>query len=201
MERRRSIPSTISVGKAEQPKTSCPPRELNLARLVHARRFSPVTIGFWLGGAGMGIGGCLLGALMPYRQPVAVALSVLWWGIYFGCFGASVGALVGVFADPAPTWAIPDRGCCWQGANGEGTDGSYPWKRPGGVLGIAYRTAKRHRAYCARLYAALYDGPVLSPIDLPWWAFINPSPAFSLLGQKGESEEWPRLGARSARRG
>ena len=70
--------------------------------LVHTGRFSPVTIGFWLGGAGMGTGGCLLGALMPYRHPVAVAISVLWWGLYFGCFGASVGALVGVLTDRAP---------------------------------------------------------------------------------------------------
>jgi hypothetical protein len=31
-----------------------------------------------------------------------VALSVLWWGLYFGCFGASVGALVGVLTDRAP---------------------------------------------------------------------------------------------------
>ena len=69
--------------------------------------FSPLTVGFWLGGAGMGTGGCLLGALMPYRHPVAVALSVLWWGLYFGCFGASVGALVGVFANRPPPrpWA------------------------------------------------------------------------------------------------
>jgi hypothetical protein len=68
-----------------------------------------VTIGFWLGGAGMGTGGCLLGALMPYHHPVAVAISVLWWGIYFGFFGASVGALVGVLTErepprPSATW-------------------------------------------------------------------------------------------------
>jgi hypothetical protein len=70
-----------------------------------------VTIGFWLGGAGMATGGCLLGALMPYRHPVAVALSVLWWGLYFGCFGASVGALVGVLTEraPPPPWAWWER--------------------------------------------------------------------------------------------
>jgi hypothetical protein len=72
------------------------------ASLVYLGRFSPLTVGFWLGGAGMGTGGCLLGALMPYHHPVAVALSVLWWGLYFGCFGASVGALVGVLTDRAP---------------------------------------------------------------------------------------------------
>src|SRR5262249_50979695 len=104
MERRRSTPSTVPAGKAEQPRASCAPKESALASLAPPPRCSPATIGFWLGGAGMGIGGCLLGALMPYRHPVAVALSVLWWGLYFGCFGASVGALVGVFADPARTW-------------------------------------------------------------------------------------------------
>ena len=74
--------------------------------------FSPPTLGFWLGGAGMGTGGCLLGALMPYRHPVAVALSVLWWGLYFGCFGASVGALLGVLTDRAP----PRPPAPWDGA-------------------------------------------------------------------------------------
>ena len=85
------------------------PTEQTLGSLVHPGRFSPVTIGVCLGGAGMGIGGCLLGALMPYCHPVAVTMSVLWWGLYFGCFGASVGAMVGVVADrepllPAATW-------------------------------------------------------------------------------------------------
>jgi hypothetical protein len=70
--------------------------------VVHTGRFSPVTIGFWLGGVGLGTGGCLLGALMPYCHPVAVTINVLWWGLYFGCVGASVGALVGVLTDRAP---------------------------------------------------------------------------------------------------
>jgi hypothetical protein len=99
-------PTTITfkpaVGKAKQHRGFSAPREHALESVVHADRFSPVTIGLWLGGAGMGIGGCLLGALMPYRQPVAVAISVLWWGIYFGCFGASVGALVGVITNRRP---------------------------------------------------------------------------------------------------
>jgi hypothetical protein len=36
---------------------------------------------------------------MPYRHPVAVTISVLWWGIYLGCFGASLGALLGLWAE------------------------------------------------------------------------------------------------------
>jgi hypothetical protein len=63
------------------------------------RRFNRVTLGFWLGGLVLGAGGCILGACQPYRHPVAVTISVLWWGIYFGCFGASIGALVGLWTD------------------------------------------------------------------------------------------------------
>jgi hypothetical protein len=101
-----------SGGKAKQHPGFSAPKEQAPESLVHTGRFSPLTIGFWLGGAGMGMGGCLMGALMPYRHPVAVAISVLWWGIYFGCFGASVGALVGVLTDRAP----PRPGARWDGA-------------------------------------------------------------------------------------
>jgi hypothetical protein len=44
---------------------------------------------------------------MPYQHPVAVAISVLWWGIYLGCFGASVGALIGLFTERAAASAPP----------------------------------------------------------------------------------------------
>jgi hypothetical protein len=70
-----------------------------VARLSRWRRFDRVSIGFWLGGAVLGTAGCILGACMPYHHPVGVAISVIWWGIYFGCFGASLGALVGLFTD------------------------------------------------------------------------------------------------------
>ena len=100
-------PATITCkpagGKARRHRSFAASGEQALASLVHASRFDPATIGFWLGGAGAGMGGCLLGALMPYRNPVAVAISVLWWGLYFGCFGASVGALVGELTGRAPS--------------------------------------------------------------------------------------------------
>ena len=67
-----------------------------------SRRLDRVSIGFWLGGATFGIGGCILGAHMPYHHPVAVASSMSWWGIYLGCFGATVGALFGLFTDRPP---------------------------------------------------------------------------------------------------
>jgi hypothetical protein len=72
------------------------------------RRFNPVTIGFWLGGFTLGMGGCLLGACMPYRHPVGVAISVFWWGIYLGCIGAWLGAMFGHLWDHTP--ATPPSG-------------------------------------------------------------------------------------------
>jgi hypothetical protein len=50
-------------------------------------------VGFWVGGIVLGVSGCIVGGLMPYRHPVGVALSVLWWGIYLGCAGASIVSL------------------------------------------------------------------------------------------------------------
>jgi hypothetical protein len=58
------------------------------------RRFDRVSLGLRIGGLTAGAAGCLLGAGMPYAHPVAVAVSVLWWGLYLGCFGASLGALL-----------------------------------------------------------------------------------------------------------
>ena len=56
-------------------------------------------VGFWLGAVLLGLGGGILGGWMPYQHPVAVACAVPWWGIYFGCFGAWLGALVGLWAE------------------------------------------------------------------------------------------------------
>jgi hypothetical protein len=43
---------------------------------------------------------------MPYRHPVAVAVSVLWWGLYCGGFGVSIGALLVFFSKREP--AVPE---------------------------------------------------------------------------------------------
>jgi hypothetical protein len=40
---------------------------------------------------------------MPYEDPVGMAVSVLWWGIYFGCFGMNLGAQVGLWAEQTPS--------------------------------------------------------------------------------------------------
>src|SRR5262245_64215397 len=67
-------------------------------------RLARSTIGFWVGGGLLGTGGCILGVCMPYHHPVAVVISVLWWGIYLGCFGASVGVWIAWLTErrPAP---------------------------------------------------------------------------------------------------
>jgi hypothetical protein len=44
---------------------------------------------------------------MPYRHPVAVTISALWWGLYLGCLGAGIGSLVGALTKRAP--AAPSR--------------------------------------------------------------------------------------------
>jgi hypothetical protein len=80
------------------------------------------TLGFWLGGVVLGTAGCVIGACAPYHHPVAVTLSMLWWGIYFGCFGGIAGALIGGLTErtPAPsspgsddTEKLPSGGDSW----------------------------------------------------------------------------------------
>jgi hypothetical protein len=64
-------------------------------RTADQRQWNRVTVGFCVGGIAMGIAGCVLGAYMPYQHPVGISISVLWWGIYLGCLGASIGAGIG----------------------------------------------------------------------------------------------------------
>jgi hypothetical protein len=87
----------------------------------HARSLWP-TLGFWLGGGLLGTVGIILGVCMPFHHPVAVAISALWWGIYLGCLGASLGALAGLVTErnPAPR------------AREKGESGKVPRPRPGG---------------------------------------------------------------------
>jgi hypothetical protein len=66
-----------------------------------SRWFDRITIGFWLGGLALGTGGCVLGG-WRYGHPVGVAAGMLWWGIYLGSFGASLGALIGLWTDGTP---------------------------------------------------------------------------------------------------
>jgi hypothetical protein len=82
-DRRTPASSMIPAEKAEWRRGPC-------------RRFDRILFGFWLGGGFLGTVGCVFGACMPYHHPVARVISVLWWGIYCGCLGASLGALPGL---------------------------------------------------------------------------------------------------------
>jgi hypothetical protein len=94
------------------------------------RRFGR-TLGFWLGAIALGTAGCLLGASMPYRHPVARTISVLWWGIFLGCFGSSLGALLGLWAEQPP--ASPFQG---SGAAGKSPSGANSPALPPGTSSI-----------------------------------------------------------------
>jgi hypothetical protein len=61
------------------------------------RQFSLCPRAFLVGGVALGIVGAIIGASMPYRRPVAVTISVLWWANYCGWLGASIGALFGLW--------------------------------------------------------------------------------------------------------
>jgi len=89
------------------PLSSCPTTKEIRGRAVRSpnaprrRRFNRA-VGFWLGGGLLGVGGCILGISIPYQHPVGMAVSALWWGIYLGCLGASIGAPLGLWAEQAP---------------------------------------------------------------------------------------------------
>src|SRR5262249_4024448 len=85
-----------------------------VASLSRWRWFDRVSIGFWLGGATLGTGGCIVGACMPYHHPVGIAISVIWWGIYWGCFGASLGALFGSFTGSHRSRGTTRSPRCWK---------------------------------------------------------------------------------------
>ena len=94
-DQQTSVPSPSPTGGQGRPRTV---RRLRLDR----------TLGFWLGGFVFGTAGCVIGFCFPYHHPVAVTVSVLWWGFYFGWLGASVGAGIGLLAERAP--ASPPKG-------------------------------------------------------------------------------------------
>jgi hypothetical protein len=87
---------------SENEKVPHEPNENERPREIHLSKW-----GFCMGGVILGAAGCILGACMHYEYPVAATISVLWWGIYLGCLGASIGALFGFWRDRTP--ALPFR--------------------------------------------------------------------------------------------
>jgi hypothetical protein len=67
------------------------------ADVVRRRRWDPITIGMVCGGLILGAVGVAVAASYSYAYPAGLAVSMIWWGIYFGAFGAGVGALPGLF--------------------------------------------------------------------------------------------------------
>jgi hypothetical protein len=106
-DRRNLTSSPVTVGNAECKSAG------------HRVRFDR-SVGFWLGGVVLGTAGCIIGASLPYHHPVAVTMSILWWGIYLGCFGASVGALIGGLTERAA--AAPSRESDGTGKQSSGDD-------------------------------------------------------------------------------
>ena len=130
-DRRNPAPSFLTGAREAWQKARRSPKA-PLRRRFHR------TIGFCLGGVLLGLGGCILGSCMPYRHPVAVTISVLWWGIYFGCFGASIGALLGLWAEQIP--GSPSRRPDGAGKLPKWADSS---ALPGAYSGTLIRAASR----------------------------------------------------------
>ena len=123
---REPLPSTIKRGNWNHSG----PDHLNPGKLV-VKRF-PVRVdrylGFWLGGIILGAAGCFLGASMPYERPLGVAVGVFWWGIFLGCLGMNLGALLGLWIEHLP--ASLRRGSNDANQAVEGAPGRRPWSAP-----------------------------------------------------------------------
>jgi hypothetical protein len=96
-------PTLVAVSAENEARTGTTRAGARRAPARPSRRFDRTSLGFWLGGATLGTGGCIFATCMPHDHPVGLTIGVIWWGIYFGCFGASLGALVGWFIDCAPS--------------------------------------------------------------------------------------------------
>jgi hypothetical protein len=95
------------IAAGEDQQESVQARECEPAYQASKRPVDRVTVGFWLGAVILGAAGCIAGVRMAYAHSTAMAMSVLWWGLYFGCTGASFGALIGLWMDRTP--ALPAR--------------------------------------------------------------------------------------------
>jgi hypothetical protein len=73
-----------------------------------SRQFDRKNVGFWLGGLALGIVGCIFGARMANPHSIEVTISVLWWGIYFGCLGGWFGSLIGTLTRRTPDAPSPE---------------------------------------------------------------------------------------------
>ena len=66
------------------------------ADVVRRHRWDPITIGVLAGGLILGAAGVAVAASYSYALTAGLVVSVIWWGIYCGALGASIGALPGL---------------------------------------------------------------------------------------------------------
>jgi hypothetical protein len=60
----------------------------------------------------LGTVGGIVGVRLPYHHPVAVVISILWWSLYLGGLGASIGALIAELTEPVtvpPSGGVEER--------------------------------------------------------------------------------------------
>jgi hypothetical protein len=103
---RNTPPRPIPAGNGSRPRAVAPPPPQPAANAPR-RRLDRGTLGFWLGGVPLGIGGCVVGACTASGHVVDIVGSAIWWGLYFGCLGASIGALLGMWASRTPGVSAP----------------------------------------------------------------------------------------------
>jgi hypothetical protein len=95
----RQTPSPAPAIEQRAENESAVPTDRVQARAdaVRRRRWDPITIGMLAGGLVLAAVGVAVAASHSYAHPAARAASLIWWGIYCGAFGASIGALPGLF--------------------------------------------------------------------------------------------------------
>jgi SAM-dependent methyltransferase len=111
-------------------------------------RFDQLTVGFLVGGFSLAQVGCIFATTMPYSHLIARLMSVLWWSIYFGCFGASVGALIVLLTKRAPALLYP-------GLNGAA--------KPTTGLGYSISSGSRNGCAAGQYYPHRCDRHAASP--------------------------------------
>ena len=68
---------------------------------IRRHKADPITIGMLAGGLILGVIGAAVAASYSYAHSAGLVVSLIWWAIFFGALGASLGALPGLFTQRA----------------------------------------------------------------------------------------------------
>jgi hypothetical protein len=101
VDRRTRGPATAIVRGEEGEVVVLAARERVGNCAVRHRGADPITIGMLAGGLLLGALGVAVAASYSYAHAAGMVISLIWWGIYFGALGASIGALPGLFTQRA----------------------------------------------------------------------------------------------------